>query len=88
MMNELIYVIPSTLKPFARKLVVSILDEDIVHFCQMEKLGPSSTLRSIAYGVFGICSWFIRNFGLPRLSPYKRAPDAPNKSVSICAPRT
>lgn len=84
MMNEIIYSVPSLLKPFTRKLIVSILDKDIVYFCQMEKLGPSPILRSIAYGLFGICAWFIRNCGSPRLSPYKRAPDAPNKSVSIC----
>ncbi|KAH9214158.1 hypothetical protein DL95DRAFT_524084 [Leptodontidium sp. 2 PMI_412] len=80
MMNEIIYSVPSLLKPFARKLIVSILDKDIVYFCQMDKLGPSPILRRIAYGLFGICAWFIRNFGSPRLSPYKRAPDAPNKS--------
>ncbi|KAL2069645.1 hypothetical protein VTL71DRAFT_14324 [Oculimacula yallundae] len=80
MMNEIIYVVPSILKPFARKLIVSILDEDIVHFCQMEKLGPSSSLRSIAYGLFRVCSFFIRELSFPRLTPYKRAPDAPNKS--------
>ncbi|KAH7346518.1 hypothetical protein BKA65DRAFT_551425 [Rhexocercosporidium sp. MPI-PUGE-AT-0058] len=80
MMNEIIYSVPSLLKPFARKLIVSILDKDIVYFCQMEKLGPSTILRSITYGLFGICAWFIRHFCSPRLSPYKRAPDTPNKS--------
>ncbi|CZS92774.1 uncharacterized protein RAG0_03286 [Rhynchosporium agropyri] len=78
MMNEIIYVVPSIFKPFARKLIVSILDEDIVHFCQLEKLSPSAVLRSLTYGVFRICSFFIREFCFPRLSPYKRTPDAPN----------
>ena len=83
MMNEIIYSVPSLLKPFARKLILSILDEDIVYFCQMEKLGPSPMLRSFTFGLFRLCAWFIRNFGTPRLSPYKRAPDAPNKNVRI-----
>ncbi|KAK0120092.1 hypothetical protein ONS95_011505 [Cadophora gregata] len=80
MMNEIIYSVPSLFKPFVRKLIVSILDADIVYFCQMEKLGPSPVLRSIAYSLFGLCAWFIRNFCNPRQSPYKRAPDAPNNS--------
>lgn len=82
MMNEIIYSVPNLLKPFTRKLIVSILDEDIVHFCQMEKLGPSPVLRRIAYSLFGLCACFIRNFGWARLTPYNRAPETPNKSVS------
>lgn len=74
MMNEILYPIPGILKPFARKLVASMLDQDIVHFCQLDKLRPSSTLRTVTYDIFYFCGWMIRNFGLPRLSPYKRSP--------------
>jgi hypothetical protein len=82
MMNEIIYALPSWLKPFSKKLVVSILDWDIIYLSQLDKLGPSPVLRGITYDFFRLCGFLIREFGLPRLSPYKRAPDAPNSHVS------
>lgn len=82
MMNESIYSVPNLLEPFARKLIVSIPDENIVCCCRFEKLGPSPVRRRIAYSLLGLCAWIIRNFGRSRLTPYNRAPDAPNKSVS------
>lgn len=65
MMNKIIYSVPSILKPFTRNLIVSMLDRDIVHFCNMEKLGRDRTLRAIAHDLIGVCGWRIRNFGLP-----------------------
>jgi len=79
MMNELIWSIPEKLKPFARKLAVSILDQDITYFLQLENLHPSLALRNFTYGIFHVCAWLIRNFGLPRLSPYQRSPVGPSK---------
>jgi hypothetical protein len=49
---------------------------------EMEKYKPSTVTREIVYDVFRLCGWLIREFGLPRLSPYQRSPDAPNKDVS------
>lgn len=82
MLNEIIYSLPDVLKPFARKVFAFIVDWDIIYYCQLEKLGPYPVLRSIAYDIFGLCSLLIRNFGVPRLSAYKRIPNAPNKKVS------
>lgn len=72
MLNEIIYSAPSFLKPLLRKIVVSILDWDIVYLCQMDKLGPSYLLGSLMYKLFSLAGWLINNFGLPRLTPYKR----------------
>jgi hypothetical protein len=83
MMNQILYPIPTLLLPFARKLVVSILDSDIVYFNQMEKLGPSPLIRGITFNFFRLCGFFIREFGWPRLSPYKRSPETPN-SKTVC----
>jgi len=70
-------------KPLLRKIVASILDEDIVYFNQWEKLGPSTVLRSIFFNIFRLCGWVIREFGWPRLSAYKRTPHGPKgKKVS------
>jgi hypothetical protein len=74
MMNQLLYGVPTLLKPFARKLVASILDWNIVHYCQLEKLGPSPVLRTTAYDIFRLCGWLIREFGLPRLDAHQRSP--------------
>lgn len=86
MLNEIIYPIPSFLKPLARKIVASILDWDIIYYCQLENLGPSPVLRGILFDSFRLCGFLIRHLGLPRLSPYRRSPDAPNKQVGdiIC----
>jgi hypothetical protein len=83
MLNEIIYNLPNILKPFARKLFVSIIDWDIVYYCQLEVLGPSSILRSITYDILSSCGFTIHEFGLPRMSAYKRTPDALNKKVRL-----
>ncbi|KAI9054465.1 hypothetical protein LZ554_001627 [Drepanopeziza brunnea f. sp. 'monogermtubi'] len=83
MMNQTIWSVPSMFKPLTRKVFVSILDWDIVHFCQFEKLGRSLTLRSTAFAFFRLCGFCIREFGAPRYSPYKRVPDGPNKNGLI-----
>ncbi|KAF8862180.1 hypothetical protein BDZ45DRAFT_212739 [Acephala macrosclerotiorum] len=83
MLNEIVYTCPSLFKPLLRKVVVSILDWDIVFYCQMDKLGRSSLLRFLTFRVFDLCGWFILHFGLPRLSPYKRTfQESKKKSVS------
>jgi len=65
MMNQLLCGVPTLLKPFAIKLVASILDWHIVHYCQLEKLNPSPVLHTIAFDIFGLCGWFIRECDLP-----------------------
>lgn len=88
MLNEIIYGVPNILKPLARKLFASVVDWDIVYYCQLEKLGPSSVLRLITYDILSFCGFIIHEFGLPRMSAYKRTPDAPNekvKFISCCA---
>lgn len=83
MLNEIVYTCPSLFKPLLRKVVVSILDWDIVFYCRMDKLGRSSLLRFLMFRVFDLCGWFILHFGLPRLSPYKRTfEESKKKSVS------
>jgi len=83
MIGQLFYSVPTVLVPFFHKVLASILDHHIVYFCQLEKLGPSPILRSIAYDIFGVCGWLIREFGLPRLSPYKRSPDGPDEKTGL-----
>jgi len=81
LLNQIIYPIPTVLHPFARKVVASIMDHDIVYFNQLESLGPSPLLRDIVFDFFRLCGWFLREFGLPRSAAYKRSPDSPNKTV-------
>ena len=83
MMNQILYPIPTILLPFARKLVASILDFDIVYFNQLEWLKPSPLLRSVTFDFFRLCGWLIREFGLPRLGPYQRSPNTPNPKT-VC----
>lgn len=83
MLNEIIYGVPSILKPFARKLFTSVVDWDIVYYCQLEKLGPSPILRSITHDILSFCGSVIHEFGLPRTSAYKRTPDGPNKKARL-----
>ncbi|KAJ5051705.1 uncharacterized protein L3040_001478 [Drepanopeziza brunnea f. sp. 'multigermtubi'] len=83
LMNQIMWSVPSMLKPLTRKILVSILDWDVVHFCQFEKLGRSLTLRSTAFSFFRLCGFCIREFGAPRYGPYKRVPDGPNKNGLI-----
>ena len=55
---------------------------DIIFPSELEKLRPSQVIREVVYDVFRLCGWLIREFGLPRLSPYQRSPPEPNKEVS------
>jgi len=81
MINQIIYPVPRTYHNFMRKLVVSILDEDIVQLCKLERHGPSSLFRSVAFGIFSLCGWCVREFCWPRLSPYERSPSGLNKKT-------
>lgn len=81
MLEEILWLVPTLLKPLARKLVVSIIDNDVVYYCQLEKFRPSSLLRTITYGIFRGCALWIRYLGFPRLSAYKRSPEAPSKKT-------
>lgn len=54
----------------------------IYHDSELEKLGPSPYIREVVFDVFRFCGWLIREFGLPRLSPYQRSPPEANKDVS------
>lgn len=78
MLNELIFMIPEGLKPFARKIVVSILDQDIVYFCQLGEFGPSQKLRSCVFFIFRLAALHIRCFCLPRVWSYQRTPSGSN----------
>jgi hypothetical protein len=49
---------------------------------ELEKLHPSLFIREVVFDIFRLCGWLIREFGLPRLSPYQRSPPEPNKEVS------
>jgi len=59
---------------------MAMLNEII--YSQLEKLGPSSRLRSFAYTIFALCAWLINVLGFPRMSAYRRRPEGPNKQVS------
>lgn len=83
MMNQLTYAVPNFLKPFAHKLLVSILDDHIVYYCRLERFDPSPVLRDWAFFVFRVCAFCIRNFGWPRLSRYQRSPDGPRINVNF-----
>lgn len=50
-------------------------------YCQLEDLKPSAVIRSVAFDIFFVCAWWIRNFGLPRLGPYERVPEGPNEET-------
>ena len=82
MLDQVLYPIPRSLKNFVVRIFVSIIDWDIVYYCQLEKLHPSPLIREVAHDFFRLCGWLIREFGLPRLSPYQRSPSEANDEVS------
>lgn len=50
-------------------------------FCQLEDLQPSAVIRGVAFDLFSVCAWWIRNFGLPRLNRYQRVPEDPKEET-------
>jgi hypothetical protein len=52
MMNQILYTVPWYLKSFARKLVVSIVERDIVHYNQ--RGSPLCRFRILAFSMEGL----------------------------------
>jgi hypothetical protein len=73
----LIYYTPSFIKPFAKKLIIGLMDDNLRN-AMMYPVQPTYIYRFIN-GFFMIRRFLSRNFFLPRWKPVKYVQDKPNK---------
>ncbi|KAH9823627.1 Glutathione S-transferase [Teratosphaeria destructans] len=101
MLSQVLYPVPRALRGLVAHVFASIVDWDkldnlhpsavtreVKCICIPSLFQDSLTRSQIVYDICRFAGWLIREFGLPRLSPYVRAPPEAKENGNMVFPHT